>query len=448
MDAEAAARAHDRQPREAFSAGAAAWLAEHRAAQFGLLAAVAMAVPFGWWVISTIVRGGSSFNDFHDFYYAAKLVGHGESPYDKARLAALAIADGQKFVVGTGYSYFLPFAVALVPLTILPFTAAVLLFNTIGLVLFGATAAAWIGWAHGWSSEGFGRRLALAAVAGLYPSVYGTVANGQANLVLLPLLALGTIGVLDASRVRRGLAGGIGVGLAAVVKLTPGLFVVPLLLARRLSASLGIVAGAIAALGLAALAAPWAGEGSGGLLSLLDPDPYFSNQSINGAVSRLVLPSERTLPLWPHAFDARVAALVVTLALAGATFAILWWRRQALAGRRGLALGLGLALVAGLIGAPKGTYWNQVFLLVAAGLLLAVETPDLRLRRLGSHGSVASRPLARRDLDPDDPLDEPSRQSRPTPVARHAADFELGLRLRSPLARLRPPSRASADHER
>jgi hypothetical protein len=38
--------------------------------------------------------------------------------------------------------------------------------------------------------------------------------------------------------------------------------------------------------------------------------------------------------------------------------------------------------VAALIGAPKGTYWNQVTVLVPAGLLIAVEVPDLRFRRL------------------------------------------------------------------
>ena len=39
--------------------------------------------------------------------------------------------------------------------------------------------------------------------------------------------------------------------------------------------------------------------------------------------------------------------------------------------------------MAGLIGASKGTYWNQVLVLVPVGLLLAVEVPDLKLRRLG-----------------------------------------------------------------
>jgi hypothetical protein len=356
---------------------------DRRSTQFALLAVVAIAIPLGWWIASTIFVGGNGFNDFHDFYLAGKLVAQGHSPYDKQALAELGKAEGLHFVVGTGYSYPLPFALAMIPLTALPFTVAVLVFNAFSLALFGLTASAWIGWAHGWDPPLLGRRVALAAAAGLYPSVYGTIANGQANLVLFPLLGLGTIAALDgAGRLSR-LAGGVGIGLAAIVKLTPGLFIVPLLLGRQLRAATGLVLGAAGALVAATLLAPWAGEGSEGLLSLFDPDSYFTNQSINGFVSRLVLPSERTLPVWDHGFDARLAVALLTGLLALATLLVLWRARASLSTRRGLALGLGLALVAGLIGASKGTYWNQALVLIPAGLLLAVETPDLRLRGLG-----------------------------------------------------------------
>jgi hypothetical protein len=356
---------------------------DRRSTQFALLAAVAIAIPLGWWIASSLFAGGNGFNDFHDFYLAGKLVAQGHSPYDKQALAELGKSEGLHFVVGTGYSYPLPFALAIIPLTVLPFTAAVLVFNGLSLVLFGLTTSAWIGWAHGWDPRLLRRRLALAAAAGLYPSVYGTIANGQANLVLFPLLGLGTIAVLDGTGRLSRLAGGLGIGLAAIVKLTPGLFIVPLLLGRQLKAATGIVLGAAGALVAATLIAPWAGEGSEGLLSLFDPDSYFTNQSINGFVSRLFLPSERTLPVWDHGFDPRLAMALLTGSFALATLLVLWRARTGLSTRRGLALGLGLALVAGLIGASKGTYWNQALVLVPAGLLLAVETPDLRLLRLG-----------------------------------------------------------------
>ena len=301
---------------------------DRRLAQFLVLAAVAIAIPLGWWIASTILHGANSFNDFHDFYLAAKLITQGQSPYDKHALAELGNAEGLRFVVGTGYSYPLPFALAMIPFTALPFKTAVLAFNGLSLALFGLTVAAWIGWAHGWEPQLLRRRIALAAAAGLYPSVYGTIANGQANLVLFPLLGLGTIAALDGGRSWGRLAGGVGIGLAAIVKLTPGLFIVPLLLGRRFWAALGGVLGAGGALAVAALLAPWAGEGSEGLMSLLEPDSYFTNQSINGFVSRIVRPSERTLPLWDHGFDPRPVMLLLTGLFALATLYVLWRARR------------------------------------------------------------------------------------------------------------------------
>jgi hypothetical protein len=241
--------------------------------------------------------------------------------------------------------------------------------------------AGWIGWAHGWDSRLARRRFLLAALAGAFPSVYGTLANGQACLVLMPLLAFGCIAMLEGGT-RGRLAGGVGVGLATIVKLTPGAMIVPLLLGRRIGAAGGVVAGALGALAIATLLAPFAGEGSGGLTALIEPDSYFTNQSINGTISRLVLPSERTTPLFNHAFDPRWPVVVVTALFGLATFFVLWRARRSFTERRGLALGLGIALIASLIGAPKGTYWNQVMILVPAGLLIAVEMPRLQLRSL------------------------------------------------------------------
>jgi len=75
--------------------------------------------------------------------------------------------------------------------------------------------------------------------------------------------------------------------------------------------------------------------------------------------------------------------LVLTAAFGLITLAILWRARVQLTAARGLALGLALALVAAVIGAPKNSFWNQSFALVAVGLLLAVDAADLRLRSLG-----------------------------------------------------------------
>jgi hypothetical protein len=143
------------------------------------------------------------------------------------------------------------------------------------------------------------------------------------------------------------------------------------------------VAAALGTLAVTALAVPWAAAGSTGLASLFESDSFYTNQSINGFVTRLVAPSDRTAPLWNGAFDPRPVMLALTGAFALATLAVLWRARGRLADRRGAAIGLSLALVAGIIGAPKESFWNQAIALVAVGLLLAVEAPDLRVGRFG-----------------------------------------------------------------
>jgi hypothetical protein len=347
-----------------------------------VLMSLAISFPLIWWVGWTVAGHGYAFNDFHDYWLAAKLVSEGRSPYDIEALRALAAANDLHFVVGTGYSYPLPFAVLMVPFAALSFTAAVLLFNALSLVVFGAAVAAWIAWAHGAAPEARRRRAVLAFAAGTYPPVYGTIANGQANLLLLGLLALGTPFVLRRRTARRSVLGGVSIGLAAVVKLIPGVLFVPLLLARRTGAATGVLIGALGSVAVAVVLAPNAGSGSGGLLSLLEPDAYFTNQSINGFVTRLVRASDRTVAIWPNAFDPRIPTLVLTAGFALATGYVLWRARGWLLQPTGLACGLALALTAGLIGAPKGTYWTQAIALLAVGLLLAAEAPDLRLRRL------------------------------------------------------------------
>ncbi len=353
-----------------------------RAPQLLLLAALAVAFPLLEWAWWAVFYGNHTFNDYHDYWLAGRLILEGHSPYDMHALKELAKAQDLHFTFGGGYSYPLPFALAMVPFALLPFSVSLGLFLAISIAAFGLTVAAWIGWAHGWERATLRRRLGLAFLAGFYPPVYGSVANGQANLILFPLLAGGTALLLASAPARRA-GGGILVGLAAIVKLVPGVAVVPLLLARRWLSATAVAVSAVGALVVATIAVPYAAHGSGGLAALFDPDSYFTNQSFNGFLTRLVVYSDRTRPLWPHAFDARLPMLVLTGLFGLATLAVLWRGRGSMASRRGLAIGLALALVAGVIGAPKNSFWNQAFALVGVGLLLAVDVPDLRLSRLG-----------------------------------------------------------------
>jgi hypothetical protein len=352
--------------------------------EFVALAVVAAALPLiGWAFWALVLHLGT--NDFTDYWLAGRLILDGRSPYDTAALAELARTEGLNFLVGGGYSYPLPFAVAMVPFALLPFGLAAATFQAASVAAFGLTVAAWIGWAHGHGRAAWGRRVAAAVAAGIYAPVHGSLVMGQANLVLLPLLALGAVLTLDGATAARRFGGGVAAGLAAVVKLVPAVWIVPLVLGRRFAGAGGILAGMLGSMAMALLVAPWAAAGSGGLAALLEPDAYYSNQSINGFVTRLVRPSDKTLPIWPGAFDPALVMAAVTALLALATLWVLWRSRRALATRRGAALGLGLALVAGVIGAPKESLWNAAIVLVAVGLLLAVEAPDLRF---GSFGRI------------------------------------------------------------
>jgi Glycosyltransferase family 87 len=72
---------------------------------------------------------------------------------------------------------------------------------------------------------------AVAAAMALDP-VWQTLFLGQINLILLALI------LTDIWRVSRGRPAGIGIGVAAAIKLTPAIFIVFLLLARRTRAAL------------------------------------------------------------------------------------------------------------------------------------------------------------------------------------------------------------------
>lgn len=320
----------------------------------------------------TAVGRGNAFNDFHDYYLAAKLVAEGHSPYDIAALAEIARRDGLSFIIGTGYSYPLPFALAMLPLTLLPFTAAVLLFNALSLAAFGASVAWWLRWTFRTAVPTERRQAAIALLAGAYPPVYGSVANGQANLLVVALLAVG-VTLLFAAGTPRRLAGSVAIGLAAIVKLVPAILVVPLLVARRAQDAMAIAATIAITLAGAILVAPFANAGGQWLVQLLGPDSYFTNQSVNGFVSRIVHDSDRTLALAPGAFDPGSVGLAVAAAFALLNAVILWRARHRLVDPSPLAIAIGLAISAAVIGAPKNSFWNQTALLVPVGLLLWVD---------------------------------------------------------------------------
>jgi alpha-1,2-mannosyltransferase len=149
---------------------------------------------------------------------------------------------------------------------------------------------------HGWSRP-FLFAVALPGTAGL-GAVWIGFDFGQINPLLWALVVF-DLAVLAPRRSR---FLGVGIGLATAIKLVPGLFIVYLLLSRRVRGA--VVAGGTAAVVTVAahLAAPedslrywtttvWGGDGVGHLW-------FFTNQSISGVLARLYKPDPYPTWLW------------------------------------------------------------------------------------------------------------------------------------------------------
>jgi hypothetical protein len=331
------------------------------------------------WLGAALIGSEPTFNDFNSYWLAGRLLLEGRSPYDLEAMRALGQSEGLQFDLGTGYSYPVPFAVLMIPFAGLPFGVAVRLFTVLSILTFGGLVAWWLTRFHLGSSRR--RLLGAAALAGAFPPVGGTLAFGQSNLVVLVPLAIGLAWIVRGTASARG--GGALVGLAAIVKIVPFAILLPLALARRWPPFVSLLATAVVALATASLLAPWAAADTFRLSGLLGPDPYFTNQSLNGFVSRLVLESGRTLPLAPGAFDPAAVSILATLAFALVTLGVLIPPLRESPSRATLALAIGLVLVAATIAAPKNSFWNQALALPGLGLLLAVDAPDLLMRRFG-----------------------------------------------------------------
>jgi hypothetical protein len=284
---------------------------------------------------------------------------------------------GLDFVAGGGYSYPPPFAVAMVPLASLPFRVAVALFVVVSVAVFAATIAWWLPRSV-LGGGGRRRRALLALGAGLYPPVAGSVFAGQANLLVLGLLGVGLAPFIPGRGIADGRGAGVGsgvmIGLAGIVKLAPLALVAPLALAvGRVRGALAVLAGIVLAvvgsLALAVALAPAAGRGASGLAELFAADPFSTNQSINGAISRLFLDGDRTSALLSG--DPAPWIVAATVLLAAATFLVLLRAVPALGEGRVLALALALSITAAAVGAPKNSFWNDVPVLLAVALALA-----------------------------------------------------------------------------
>jgi alpha-1,2-mannosyltransferase len=199
--------------------------------------------------------------------------------------------------------------------------------------------------------------VAVAAVfAAVFEPLRETVNFGQVNMLLVFLVVADLIVLVYPGR----RWGGVGIGLATAIKLTPGVFILYLLLARRFRATGVAIGTAALTTVLAAVVAPHASQ-IFWTYAVFDTDrvgslSYISNQSLEGFVARLD-PARPNMILW--------AGLVVAALL-------LWaWRT-----RRAVRLGddrAGLALtgIMGCLVSPVTWVHHLVWLLPAMLLLTA-----------------------------------------------------------------------------
>ncbi|HEX7745277.1 MAG TPA: glycosyltransferase 87 family protein [Micromonosporaceae bacterium] len=271
-----------------------------------------------------------------------------------------------------GFTY-PPFAaVVMLPMAYLSWPVTIVV-SAAATVLAGALLLYWlvdpISRRMGWT-RWFAFAVAVCLAAAFEP-MRETFSFGQVNLLLLFLVAVDLLFLVGSgSR-----WAGVGIGLATAVKLTPGIFILYLLVTRRWRATVVAAATAtVATLFAAAVAvdesrefwtsAIWNTDRVGSLA-------FVSNQSLEGMVARLT-PTDPSTRAW--------------LALVGATLVVWAWRSRAAARAGDEATGLALTGVAQGLVSPVTWVHHLVWLMPALVLLVdnAVAAPagSRRRRRL------------------------------------------------------------------
>lgn len=204
-------------------------------------------------------------------------------------------------VPGTHYGFtYPPFAaVCMLPMTLVAWPGAVAL-SVLGNIAAGLVVLYWCAGAlvrrQGWSGW-YTFAVAFCLFALLEP-VRDTFSFGQVNLLLLALV-LTDAWLLSTGRARYA---GLGIGLAAAIKLTPAVFIGYLLITRRWRAAATATGVAAAATLLALWIAPdasrvywteamWNTDRVGSLA-------YVSNQSWQGVLARLSAPDDPSRAVW------------------------------------------------------------------------------------------------------------------------------------------------------
>jgi Glycosyltransferase family 87 len=210
----------------------------------GLLAAIALAFrAIQFLLLTTQIHWGY---DFSAYWAAASRLIAGRSPYEAAQMAGPYPPQAQYL-----FLYPPPMAAFAEPFAALfpgDYRIAAWLWFALGLAVLVASVLAL------WRSEELAARFPLLAgrgrwfvVAGAiaFPPVVGELVLGNVHLELLGLLTLAWLGVRRGTPRGEWLAG-IAVGVAAVLKVFPGVLLLWFVLSGRPRAAVGVIAAAVA----------------------------------------------------------------------------------------------------------------------------------------------------------------------------------------------------------
>jgi alpha-1,2-mannosyltransferase len=198
-----------------------------------------------------------------------------------------AVAHDTQLYLGNSSGHWFTYtplaAVLFAPVAMLPSALAEVLWELVSVAAL-AVAACFTLKLAGWRPTRT-EIAAVTAVSLILEPVYHTLFNGQINLFLLAIVAAD---VWCVSQDRRG--GGLGVGIAAAVKLIPGIFILLFLLTRRTKAAVTAAVAFLACGLIGYLAAPGASRlyWTRYFYDTKHMDaPYIGNQSIYGTAIRI-----------------------------------------------------------------------------------------------------------------------------------------------------------------
>jgi alpha-1,2-mannosyltransferase len=257
-----------------------------------------------------------------------------------------------------------PFSlVVLLPFAVLPFSPAVVALFVVNLLCLGVTL--YVVAKSVWKAGGTRGALAVAALAlplALFlEPINATFRFGQINVILMALVAV------DCLVEKPKWARGIGVGLAAAIKLTPAAFVLYFLVRKDFRAAIVAAVTGVAASAIGFAIAPqasvdyWFGGLAGA--SKVGGVPFLTNQSVQAVVVRLGFSSLTTTVVW------------LPLVLVLLTLVIAAMRRADPA--TALMVNAGFALLA------SPTSWSHYWIWVAPALVV-MAAAAVRQARAGS----------------------------------------------------------------